>query len=132
MAEEFQAGICGGNWWNPSRNVFAAASPCSVGLNELGVNFGWPPCDDLVPDIKACRTSSSCGESDSVPACDTTSLNAFQEDVHKPHHHNHEDSAAAAATGSSSTVLIDSTLQMLGFGLQTSSTSNSDLTQAFL
>ncbi|KAF3451616.1 hypothetical protein FNV43_RR07711 [Rhamnella rubrinervis] len=122
MAEEFQAGICGGNWWiNSSRNAFTAASPCSVGLNDFG-SIGWA-CDMV--DIKA-RSSSSCGESDSV-VCDT-SINAFQ-DVQKPHQAADSVSCCGTTTTTGS-ILIDSTLQMMGFGLSTSPTS--DLTQAFL
>ncbi|KAM1005024.1 hypothetical protein ACFX13_005189 [Malus domestica] len=56
MAEEFQAGICGGNsWWNSSRHVLVA-SPCSMGFNDHMGGFGYP--NDMV-DIKATR--SSCG-----------------------------------------------------------------------
>lgn len=122
MAEEFQAGICGGNWWiSSSRNAFTAASPCSVGLNDLG-SFGWA-CDMV--DIKA-RSSSSCGESDSV-VCDT-SINAFQ-DVQKPNQAADSVSCCGTTTTAGG-ILIDSPLQMMGFGVSTSPTS--DLTQTFL
>ncbi|XP_015886777.1 transcription factor bHLH112 isoform X1 [Ziziphus jujuba] len=120
MAEEFQAGICGGNWWNSSRTAFTA-SPCSVGLNDLG-SFGWP-CDMV--DIKA-RSSSSYGETNGSVVCDTSI--AFQ-DVQKP-----QTTESITDTNNSTTtdsILIDSTLQMMGFGLSTSSTT-SDLSQALL
>lgn len=119
MAEEFQAGICGGNWWiNSSRNAFTTATPCSVGFNDLG-SLGWV-CDMV--DMKG-RSSSSCGESADSVVCDT-SINAFQ-DVQKPHQAA-ADSVSCTGTTTGS-ILIDSTLQMMGFGLSTS-----DLTQAFL
>ncbi|KAL0542870.1 hypothetical protein IC582_017951 [Cucumis melo] len=42
MAEDFQAPICGDNWWNSSRSMLVAVgglSPCSVGIADLS----WPP-----------------------------------------------------------------------------------------
>ncbi|KAG6420477.1 hypothetical protein SASPL_117007 [Salvia splendens] len=33
MEEEFQSVVCGGNWWNSPRNLFAS-SPCSVAVND--------------------------------------------------------------------------------------------------
>lgn len=125
MAEEFQAGICGGNWWNPSRNAFVA-SPCSVGLNDLG-SFGWP-CDMV--DTKA-RSSSSCGETTESVVCDASI--AFQDIVQKPPHH-HTDSISdgtSPTSASGSFVFVDSSLPMMGFGLSTSSTT-SDLNHALL
>ncbi|XP_023002945.1 transcription factor bHLH112-like isoform X1 [Cucurbita maxima] len=50
MAEDFQAAICGDNWWSFSRNMMVTVgglSPCSVGIGDLG----WPPADDFL-DIK--------------------------------------------------------------------------------
>ncbi|XP_047967149.1 transcription factor bHLH112-like [Salvia hispanica] len=35
MEEEFQSVVCGGNWWNSSRNLFAS-SPCSAAVNDSG------------------------------------------------------------------------------------------------
>ncbi|PON50148.1 Myc-type, basic helix-loop-helix (bHLH) domain containing protein [Trema orientale] len=132
MAEEFQiqGGICGGNWWGSSRSMFTvAASPCSVG------SLGWPSHDML--DIKAAgaaRSSSSSGEE--------TDHNIFQEVAHDQDddnhdHHNNIDQKPhlqitadnSSVTGSAS-ILIDSTLQMMGFGLLTSpiSCTSSDFT----
>ncbi|XP_011658178.1 transcription factor bHLH112 isoform X2 [Cucumis sativus] len=42
MAEDFQAPVCGDNWWNSSRSMLVAVgglSPCSVGIADLS----WPP-----------------------------------------------------------------------------------------
>lgn len=105
MAEEFQAGICGSSWWNTSRHALVA-SPCSVGFNEHIGSFGCP--NDMV-DIKASR--SSCGEINN-------SVSDHDDD------HQHTDSGS---------VLIDSTLQMIGFDHSSSSSSTpSDLNQALL
>lgn len=112
MAEEFQIqrGICGGNWWNSSRSVFAAAaatagSPCSLGSGT----FGWPNNNLDFLDIKAARSSSSSGEEN-----DNTNCNIFQEVV-VDHDHDHDQKPHH---------LIDSTLQIMGFGLSTSPTSD--------
>ncbi|CAN6689979.1 unnamed protein product [Malus baccata var. baccata] len=116
MAEEFQAGICGGNsWWNSSRHVLVA-SPCSMGFNDHMGGFGYP--NDMV-DIKATR--SSCGEINNSISDDhddgdhSKSIANFDQyqDVQKPDH--------------------DPTLQMLGFGLPSSlSSTHSDFNQALL
>ncbi|KAL5579199.1 hypothetical protein UlMin_011641 [Ulmus minor] len=112
MAEEFEAGICGGNWWGSSRSVLAAASPCSLGINDIG-SFGWAAND--VMDIKA---SSSSGETNN--SISDSSI-VFQE-VQKPH---------AQTDSTAGTILIDSSLQMMGFGLSTSPTSDLN-NQAFV
>ncbi|KAL8467821.1 hypothetical protein ACS0TY_031169 [Phlomoides rotata] len=53
MAEEFEGGVCGGNWaWNSSRNLFSS-SPCSL------ASFGWPNHD--VSDDSAGSTSDGSG-----------------------------------------------------------------------
>lgn len=96
MAEEFQTGICGGNWWmNSSRSPFpGSSSPC----------YAW---SDMV-DMKG----RPCEETNSV----SDSSIVFQ-DVQKPQQQ------ADSASGSNS-ILIDSTLQMMGFGLSSSSTTS--------
>lgn len=96
MAEEFQTGICGGNWWmNSSRSPFpGSSSPC----------YAW---SDMV-DMKG----RPCEETNSV----SDSSIVFQ-DAQKPQQQ------ADSASGSNS-ILIDSTLQMMGFGLSSSSTSD--------
>lgn len=126
MAEEFQAGICGSNWWNSSRHALMP-SPCSVNFNDHMGSFGCP--NDMV-DIKATR--SSCGEiNNSASDHDDEHSNSIgfeqYQDVQKPHEH------TDSGSGTSSSVLIDSTLQMIGFGLSSSSaTTPSDLNDALL
>ncbi|XP_075663595.1 transcription factor bHLH112 isoform X3 [Castanea sativa] len=114
MAEEFQTGICGGNWWmNPSRSTFTgSSSPCSMALNDTG-SYAW---SDMV-DMKG----RPCEETNSV----SDSSIVFQ-DVQKP-----QQQADSASGCGSSSILIDSTLQMMGFGLSSSSTT-SDWNQALL
>ncbi|XP_004293560.1 PREDICTED: transcription factor bHLH112 isoform X3 [Fragaria vesca subsp. vesca] len=58
MAEEYQGGICGGNWWSTASRhaLVAAASPCSVGFNDHMGSFGCPNDMDM---IKSSR--STCG-----------------------------------------------------------------------
>nr|GME15105.1 transcription factor bHLH112-like [Ipomoea batatas] len=42
MADEFStAAVCGGGWWNPTRNMFGS-SLCSASMNDIG-SFAWPP-----------------------------------------------------------------------------------------
>lgn len=116
MAEEFQTGVCGGNWWmNSSRSAFqlGSTSPCSMALNDTG-GYVW---SDMV-DLKGrsnCEETNSEGDSSLV----------FQ-DLQKPHQQ------TDSASGSSS-ILIDSTsLQMMGFGFSSTSTTTSDWNQALL
>ncbi|PIN01217.1 hypothetical protein CDL12_26280 [Handroanthus impetiginosus] len=51
MAEEFQGGICGGNWWSTSRTLFGS-SPCSLATND----FGWMNHNPII-DMKTTRSS---------------------------------------------------------------------------
>ena len=131
MAEEFQGGICGGNWWNSSRSVIMAASPCSVGLNHDVAGFGWPGHDmNMVDNIIKARSSSG-GDANSV--CDSSTNCGFQEVVQKPHllHHQSDlniNNVNTSVSGCATSLLIDSTLQMMGFGLSTSP--SSDLNQS--
>ncbi|KAL0398696.1 UNVERIFIED_CONTAM: Transcription factor [Sesamum radiatum] len=102
-SEEFQGGVCGGNWWNPSRNLFG--SPCSLPTNDIG-SFGWPNYD-LIMDMKAPRSND-----ESVGSA---------ADGRKPQQE-------SDANGSMS---VDSTLQMMGISLS-SSTTPDDWNQDFL
>ncbi|XP_050368592.1 transcription factor bHLH112-like isoform X2 [Argentina anserina] len=57
MAEEYQGGICGGNWWSSaSRHALAAASPCSVGFTDHMGSFGCPNDMDMIKS-----RSTTCG-----------------------------------------------------------------------
>ncbi|KAJ4975130.1 hypothetical protein NE237_000236 [Protea cynaroides] len=88
MGEEFQAGICGGNWWNPTKSgvsVNSCSSPCSTALNDIG-SFGW-----------ANEARSSC--EDTTASVSDNSM-VFQ--------HTQKPQAPDS--------VMDSTLQMMGFG----------------
>lgn len=98
MADEFQGGICSGNWWDSARNS-SSNGACSVSVNDIGISFGWQT--EMVDIIK----SRSCEESASV--CDNSSI-VFQ-DIQKPQ-------------------LNDSTLQMMGFDLSSSASSTTTAT----
>lgn len=89
MADEFQAGVCGGNWWNSSRSIFGS-SLCAA--SSIGNNFAWPN-NDLLDMKSSCRSNDESGNSDESVV--------LQE---LPKH--------------------DSTLQMLGIGISSSSTSS--------
>ncbi|XP_059623735.1 transcription factor bHLH112-like [Cornus florida] len=97
MADEFQAGVYGGNWWNNSWKSTLGSSPCSTVINDMG-SLGWAT--DLVA-VKAARSSD-----ESI---------AFQ-DLQKPQP-SHEYSIDGGGT-----VVIDSTVQMMGIGLPSSAT----------
>lgn len=114
MAEELHAGVSGENWWINSSRRGLMESPCSVGLNDLG-SFGWP----ITDHVMAMKTKYSISNSVS----DQSSL-SFQDIVNgdqKPNQHQH-----------SGSISIDSTLQMMGFGLSTTSSPISKFNQANL
>ncbi|OMO64968.1 hypothetical protein COLO4_31665 [Corchorus olitorius] len=124
MAEEFQAGICGaaGTWWNPSKNMFAGcSSPCSTGIVADMGSFGWATAAVDMVDIKA---RSSCEESNNSVS-DNSSI-VFQGIGH------HQNKQADSDHSAGSSILIDSTLQMMGFGLSSNSTTTSDWNQSLL
>ncbi|GMP72774.1 hypothetical protein CsSME_00030696 [Camellia sinensis var. sinensis] len=105
MADEFQAGVCGGIWWNSPRSSLGLLSPCSAAINMQ--SFGWlsPP-----------PTGTDHEQSGSV----SDELVVFQ-DIQKPHQRETSDSRGGG-------VLMDSTLQMMGVGLSSSSSSSSSAT----
>ncbi|CAL0300855.1 unnamed protein product [Lupinus luteus] len=120
MAEEFlQAGICGENWWsiNATRSVFplmSSSSTCSVAANDAGNYSTWQT--DFL-DLKPTR---SCVE-------DTTNNNnlVFDAslgflDAHKPQQH----SESATVSGNGSILMDSPTIQMMGFGLSSSTSLN--------
>lgn len=95
MADEFQAGVCGGNWWNSSRSIFGS-SLCAA--SSIGNNFAWPN-NDLLDMKSSCRSNNDeSGNSD-----DSVVLQELPKHHQQPH---------------------DSTLQMLGIGLSSSSISS--------
>ncbi|KAJ6706902.1 TRANSCRIPTION FACTOR BHLH83-RELATED [Salix viminalis] len=124
MAEEFQAGICGENWWtNPSKSVFMGGlspySTVSIGSDHTGAYGSWTTADMV--DLKA--RSISCKDSKNI----TTSAS----DTSIPFLNSQKPQQPDSDSGGSS-ILIDSTLQMMGFGLSSSSSSSSDWNQALL
>ncbi|KAI3456376.1 hypothetical protein Pfo_013039 [Paulownia fortunei] len=112
MAEEFQGGVCGGNWWNSSRNLFGS-SPCSLATNDIG-SFRWPN-HDLIMDMKTTRSSD-----DSAGSASDGSSTIVVQDVQNPQQ-----------TTASGNMSIDSTLHMMGISLS-SSTTPDDWNQDFL
>ncbi|XVE51215.1 hypothetical protein DITRI_Ditri02bG0021900 [Diplodiscus trichospermus] len=109
MAEEFQGGLCGGTWWNSSKTMFSlgCSSPCSTGIAD----FGWAT--DTV-DINA----RSCHDQESNNSVSDHSSIVFQGAHHQKPQQTDSDS------GGCNRILIDSTLQMMGFGLSSSTTSD--------
>ncbi|KAK2978970.1 hypothetical protein RJ640_017534 [Escallonia rubra] len=109
MGEEFQAGVCGGSWWNLSRSGFGL-SPCSSVMHDHMGSLGWPAGQDLV-DLKPIRSS----DNDSSSPSDNS---VVYQDIQKSHHQGGRDDLS-----------MDSTLQMMGIGLSSSTTSdwNQDL-----
>ncbi|ESW20274.1 hypothetical protein PHAVU_006G195000 [Phaseolus vulgaris] len=100
MAEEFQAAICGESWWNinPTRSVFPLmSSTCSVAAADAGNYSTWQSTEDINNFISSDNSLSFL-------------------DVEKPQQRD-----SASGTGS---ILIDSTLQMMGFGMSSSTSSN--------
>lgn len=90
MADEYQAGVCGENWWN-SRSIFGS-SLCASSVPLGNSNFAWT--NDHLLDMKSsCRSNDESGNSDESVV--------LQE---LPKH--------------------DSSLQILGIGLNSSSTSD--------
>ncbi|KAH0719340.1 hypothetical protein KY285_015371 [Solanum tuberosum] len=93
MGDEYQASVCGGNWWNSSRSIFGS-SLCASSVPLGNSNFAWT--NDHLLDMKSsCRSNDESGNSDESVV--------LQE---LPKH--------------------DSTLQILGIGLNSSSTSDNN------
>lgn len=62
MADEFQAGVCGGNWWNSSRSIFGS-SLCASSVPIGNSNFAWT--NNHLFDMKSsCRSNDESGNSD--------------------------------------------------------------------
>ncbi|KAL5839758.1 hypothetical protein ACOSQ4_012366 [Xanthoceras sorbifolium] len=146
MAEEFQAGICGGTWWNiPTRS--SLLSPCSggIGITDHIGSFGWPSSTTSTDhhhqmvDMKAATaatttTTRSCEESNNSVSGggggggDDDSPNMVFQSVQKPQ----VQTADSDSTGGSSSILMDSTLQMMSFGLSSSTSSSTDWNPALV
>lgn len=103
MADEFQTGVCSGNWWDSSRNRYeSASSPAPTVLTSVG-GYAWQP--DMV-DIKATRSTSM----DSVSASGTSPV-AFPDSQKMQ---GADSSSGGAGAGG---VMTDPNLQMMGLGL---------------
>ncbi|XP_031258206.1 transcription factor bHLH112-like isoform X2 [Pistacia vera] len=119
MAEEFQTGICGGTWWNSSRSSFSPCSASGIGLTDHMGSFLWPT--SSMVDVKT--TTRSCEESNNSVSADSSIV--FQS-AQKP-----QPQQTDSDSGGSS-ILMDSTLQMMSFGLSSSSSPSTDWNQALL
>lgn len=125
MAEEFQAGICGDNWWmNSSKSVFMGGlSPCSTvnvtssSSDHIGYYGSWATAADMV-DLKA-RSISCKGSNNDI-------------DNSLPFQNSQKPQQADSDSGGSSILIDSSTIQMMGFGLSSSSSSSSDWNQTLL
>ncbi|KAL3519586.1 hypothetical protein ACH5RR_017735 [Cinchona calisaya] len=116
MAEEFQGEVCGGNWWNSSRGMFGCSSPClsSSGILDLGISFGWP--NDFL-DMKAIRSSDHDHQSGSANSDGSSIVIQDLQKTNQP--------ADSASNNSNNNIPIDhSTLQILGIGLSSPTTTD--------
>ncbi|KAJ4980952.1 hypothetical protein NE237_031789 [Protea cynaroides] len=93
MGDEFQAGICSGNWWNSNRSGLSMSS-CSTALNDMG-SYGWTS-----------EARSSCEE---TTASVSDSSIVFQHTQKQPQ-------PPESVDGGGGAVLMDSSLQMMGLG----------------
>ncbi|GMJ14628.1 hypothetical protein like AT1G61660 [Hibiscus trionum] len=108
MADEFHAGNCGGAWWNSTRPMSTGCSPpCSTSVAADIGNFGHG--NDTV-DIKA-RSGG---------------VGSIVLQGHPPHHRKLQQ-VDSDSGGTGSSILIDSTSQIMGFGLPSSTTSDWNL-----
>ncbi|KAK7328012.1 hypothetical protein VNO77_22106 [Canavalia gladiata] len=113
MAEEFQAAVCGENWWNinSTRSVFplmmSSASTCSVAAADAGNYSTWQT--DFM-ELKGLRSFAE----ETNDLVSDSSLGFL--DAEKP-----QQSELSSGTGS---ISMDSTLQMMGFGMSSSTSSN--------
>ncbi|MED6144379.1 hypothetical protein PIB30_015161 [Stylosanthes scabra] len=128
--EEFQgAGICGENWWRSS--VFPPSSSSPSPLSSTST-----PCSVAAPtDTRTWQSSDHLcfmdlkAPSSSTPACDDSNnyhMGGFhdaQAQQQKPHKKTTTTTDESQSGGS---ILMDSTLQMMGFGLSSSSSPNWD------
>ncbi|KAL5731071.1 hypothetical protein ACHQM5_003831 [Ranunculus cassubicifolius] len=106
MADEFQSGICSGNWWNSSPRRGATSVPCSTTINEIASFSGWMSSEMIDMKVRSSEESVSVSDSSMV----------FQ-DGQKPQ--GSDSVSGGGGCGNNSNILMDSTLQMMGFGLST-------------
>ncbi|KAL4310393.1 hypothetical protein GQ457_01G042630 [Hibiscus cannabinus] len=117
MADEFHGGIIGGAWWNSTKPMLTGCSPpCSTGVADMG-SFGYGT--DMV-DVRAMSYEDPI----------KTQLSDVDSIVLQAHHrplHQKLQQADSDSTGTGSSILVDSTLPMLGFSLPSSTTSDWNL-----
>ncbi|XP_043688279.1 transcription factor bHLH112-like isoform X2 [Telopea speciosissima] len=105
MGDEFQAGLCSGNWWNQTKSgvsMGSCSSPCSTALNDIGSSFGW-----------ASEARSSCEE---TTASVSDSSMVFQQTQKTQASDTVVGGGGGGGGGGGSGILLDSTFQMMGFG----------------
>jgi hypothetical protein len=119
MAEEFQAGICGETWWNinnSTRSVFPhmmnSSSTCSVAANDVGNYSTWQN------ELLGLKETRICSVDETNNNFDFSDCALSFLDAQKPQQ---SESSANIGTGS---MLIDSTLQIMGFDLSSPTSSN--------
>lgn len=135
MAEEFQqSGICSGNWWNSDRINGSNSLPFSTGTNDVGFNSyvgSWRHNNTSIDhhhhhypisSLEMNKTRSSTDESGGTSLSGSSSI--VYQDIQKPQE---SDSVGHEGGGNSSdSILMDSTLQMMGFSLSSSSVPSLD------
>ncbi|RZC46370.1 hypothetical protein C5167_039316 [Papaver somniferum] len=135
MAEEFQqSGICSGNLWNSDRINGSNSLPFSTGTNDVGFNSyvgSWRHNNTTtdhhhhhypISSLEMNKTRSSTDESGGTSLSGSSSI--VYQDIQKPQE---SDSVGHEGGGNSSdSILMDSTLQMMGFSLSSSSVPSLD------
>ncbi|KAI3959562.1 hypothetical protein MKX01_025078 [Papaver californicum] len=131
MAEEFQqSGICSGNWWNSDRINGSNSLPFSAAPDDVGINSyvgSWRHNNTTtdhhhhhrypISSLEMNKTRSSTDESGGASVSGSSSI--VYHDTQKPQE---SDSVGHEGGGNNSdSILMDSTLQMMGFSLSSSS-----------
>lgn len=115
MADEYQAEVCGSRWWNiPSgRSMFGGVSlsPCaSAGITDFGWQHG-----DIFKLARSSTTTTTTDESGGGGGSASDGSVVIQDHIQKPPRPNQTDSGSLS---------MDSSLQILGIGLSSSSPSS--------
>ncbi|MCL7036842.1 hypothetical protein MKW94_029500 [Papaver nudicaule] len=138
MAQEFQhSGICSGIWWNSDRITGSNSLPFSTAPNDVGINNSYvgswrhnttttTTTTDYhhypISSLEMNKTRSSTDESGGASVSGSSSI--VYQDTQKSQE---SDSVGHEGGGNSSdSILMDSTLQMMGFSLSSSSVPSLD------
>ncbi|OVA05549.1 Myc-type [Macleaya cordata] len=129
MADEFhnQSGICSGNWWNSERNGLSL--PFSTAPNDVGISYGtWGNTTDHHHHQMSSEQMKSRISSDESSSISGSSSNIVyhHQDAQK------QQESDSVGEGGGSSILMDSTLQMMGFGLSSSSSCSLDWNQNYI